>query len=213
MKEGFPQTQNTIEQNKILDTIDSLNCYNPAKIDLLLASEGLKPATDVVLGTWQKPLNDTYNLVEEKKKFEDVCNLLKLYKSDFYQHEDQPELMSVYVSANQEKLTEIVSEHVKNNYAHNKAEDSKDIGALLGFPETAVRAFSLGEDQLLPLGEHDYVGIPEDIVKKEYMAFCSFRLSKAHWEEELETVKKWAECIKRVHPELYKKYVTEHFQV
>ena len=65
--------------------------------------------------------------------------------------------------------------------------DTETVGRLFGFPETAVRAYTVGSQALLPLDEQDHVeqgaNIPE--------AGAGFRLSRDHWQAELAVVKQW----------------------
>jgi hypothetical protein len=93
--------------------------------------------------------------------------------------------------------------------------DDETLGKLFGFPETAAKAFAeaeknpekekelLFEDQrdfLKSLSEEDR----KQIAKERLLGFFEFRLSKAHWREELETVRRWKKALEE-DPELAKK--------
>ena len=83
--------------------------------------------------------------------------------------------------------------------AENQKNDKKrrtQVGILLGYPKTAVKAF--GEYKVI-----DVRTLPSSILKKPEMKFLHFRLSK-HWKTELRYVKRRAEIIKKTSPELYK---------
>jgi hypothetical protein len=71
-------------------------------------------------------------------------------------------------------------------------------GTLLGFPKSAIDAFIHHKEGM--------VRAPEEIRHTELGAFYdsigAFRLSKAHWREEIKTVEKWMESIRTVSPEL-----------
>ncbi|MDD5750886.1 MAG: hypothetical protein PHU56_04615 [Candidatus Pacebacteria bacterium] len=82
------------------------------------------------------------------------------------------------------------------NHAHGKLE----FGLALGYPYTAAAAFSKGHKFLM---EHE--DLPFDVKSSEIMDFLFFRLSKEHWHEELETVKRWSRAIKENFPDFYKK--------
>ena len=94
--------------------------------------------------------------------------------------------------------------------------DEEKTGVLLGYPKTAVEAFSkrtkerkLGETMFdkkawwKSLSEKERKEISED----GFLNFLDFRLSKEHWKEELETVKKWQKKIKEKTPKLYKEII------
>ena len=55
--------------------------------------------------------------------------------------------------------------------------------------------------------------LPKEIAEQDYIAFLKFVLSKENWQEELETVKKWAEAIKTTDPDLYKREVENYKRV
>jgi len=48
--------------------------------------------------------------------------------------------------------------------------------------------------------------LPEEISSAEYMAFDTFVLSPDHWQEEIETVKKWAETVRKLSPVIYARF-------
>ncbi len=81
------------------------------------------------------------------------------------------------------------------------------MGTALGYPQTAIEAYSryiIGSqsEQMLDNGE-----LPEEVRNKEYMKYLNFRLSRDHWQEELEVVKQSAEAIKAHTPALYSQIV------
>lgn len=84
------------------------------------------------------------------------------------------------------------------NHAHSKSE----LGLALGYPTTAVEAYLKGQEFLIK--EQD---LPFDIRSSEVMDFLFFRLSKEHWAEELETVKRWAKAIKDNFPDFYQQVI------
>lgn len=69
---------------------------------------------------------------------------------------------------------------------------SSAIGTLFGYPASAVRAFAVGESNLLSHKEQERyeaeAGLPE--------VFVMFRLSRKHWRDELNVVKKWYEVLR-----------------
>ncbi len=93
-------------------------------------------------------------------------------------------------------------------------ENNYRIGNLLGFPETAVRAYSecsfheFKKMKMLLLNANE---LPSEVCRADFMAFCNFRLSRANWRAELETVKGWAGKIREFSPRIYQS-VVERFR-
>ena len=85
-----------------------------------------------------------------------------------------------------------------------KAEDSKEIGLILGYPKTAVEAFDSGK-------ELDYKKLPEKEIKKlteeETSKFLDFHLSENNWQEELNLTRRHQALIKEKFPNLYKEVI------
>ncbi len=91
-----------------------------------------------------------------------------------------------------------------------------ELGRIYGYPKTAIDAFdkihnsSSGhlelENELTLSSQEKRQKIP-----KQLLAFAKFVFSREHWGEELETVKKWAEEIKLIDPELYNTLSTRGF--
>ena len=101
-----------------------------------------------------------------------------------------------------------------------KKRDYETLGKLYGFPETAVKAFAEAaknpekEKELLFEDQRDFLkSLSEEerkqIAKERLLGFFDFRLSKAHWREELETVRKWKRALEEEDPELAKKLSEE----
>ena len=84
------------------------------------------------------------------------------------------------------------------NNVHGKSE----MGLALGYPATAVEAFSKGQEFLVKDEE-----LPFDIRCSEAMDFSFFRLSKEHWAEEFETIKRWQGAIKDNFLGFYKQFI------
>jgi hypothetical protein len=82
--------------------------------------------------------------------------------------------------------------------------DDREFGRLVGYPPTAVNAFVDNEPRI------EREDLPEDIRNSEYINFQNFVLSKKHWREETETIKKWAETIKRMDPVLYERDIAHN---
>lgn len=87
-----------------------------------------------------------------------------------------------YVSREPELAAEAAGLSVKNQ------EDTERFGELMGFPKAAIEAYSSGEDALLSQDE-----------EREMLGFDNilfpFRLSKKHYKEEIEYLRKCYQCL------------------
>lgn len=85
--------------------------------------------------------------------------------------------------------------------------DHETMGRLFGYPETAVEAFVKGE--IISDYSKWWWSLPEekrkDLEKEGIMNLLNFSLSKEHWEEELETLRRWQKVIKEKAPKLWEK--------
>lgn len=100
--------------------------------------------------------------------------------------------------------------------------DIREQGRMSGYPESAVENYARTREQIETPGrtkEEVYnilnkslgdFKVPPEILNEDFMAFLSFQLSPSNWQGELETVKKWAEAIKRFDANLYKRMVDWH---
>lgn len=164
------------------------------KSSIILVQSGLKPATV------------TENLVS--------LDIISALRASFIVIEDKIDLGGVIISLKSE-----IAEELEQCFLDYKRgiggffEKNYRIGILLGFPETAVRAYSTAdfnqrhERKLLLIRERE---LPPRVRRAEFMAFLNFRLSRENWYSELNTVKLWAEKIKEVGPALYREIVREH---
>lgn len=112
----------------------------------------------------------------------------------------------VYVSIDSNKAQRL-SELMFPDSNEQEAQRAEELGALLGFPPSASRAYSeamrIGKivDPAGPLLLVDET--PKEIQGASWLPFLGFRLSREHWKEEINTVKRWAETIRQSDPELY----------
>lgn len=86
---------------------------------------------------------------------------------------DRSKFRSFFVAKKPELIDEVLSSVSKHSVA-----DHKRFGELMGFPKTAVDAF-VNKDEMVPNEEEDEILGFENI-------FFTFRLSRAHMQEELE---------------------------
>ncbi|MBP6883856.1 MAG: hypothetical protein KBC06_01330 [Candidatus Pacebacteria bacterium] len=89
---------------------------------------------------------------------------------------------------------------------HDQTDAMIQLGKVYSFPDTSIAGYisSDGEGKegfMLSLKEES------EKIPAELKPFLAFRLSKDHWREEMEIGKKWAEEIKFVDPELYRRII------
>ena len=105
------------------------------------------------------------------------------------------ELIYAKEKSDLDELEEVVEKGINSEDYHEK------IGELLSIPESSVKAFTEGDEQLL--SDKEARKRLRDI-EEGLDNFLNFRMSKDNFEKELEFVKDRAEKIKRVSPEIYK---------
>jgi len=194
-------------QKEVIEKIKELNLTQPHHRDLVLVMIGQRPLTafSFTLSIDKKETGDTF--------FENLRKVVKKGNLSLERVEEVNEEKGVvqnyfYVAQNKEIISQALEAEAKG--------DHETLGRLYGFPETAVKAFAearrnpekekelLFEDQkdfLDSLGEEER----KEIAKERLLGFFDFRLSRAHWREELETVKRWKKALEEVDSELAQK--------
>ncbi len=219
--ESFSNIESTKSENldrELVEIIKNAVVRLDDRITILLVASEVKPVGRVEVEglesflffekkpQWQgkkSPLEQFYNLGVDHK--EDLVNqineLEKLFKKlgllYFVEWNNNPSKTPViYYSKYKELL-----ENAKN------AKNSKELGLALGYPQSAVEAFqSVGKKNDSTMRSVD---LPEEEKAKEFYPFIGFRLSKNNWQEEIQTVQRWSEVLKKNSPELFDEYVEE----
>ena len=98
------------------------------------------------------------------------------------------------IAKDQSTLRKLIAASVEKNIKKRR----RQLGALLGYPKTAIVAFANGKT-------FDLHKLPPAIFKKiKDIKFLNFRLSR-HWREELKYIEKRAKEIKKISPELHRR--------
>lgn len=207
MQETFPQPTNPLEAEKaLIEKVERLDCYDSEKVDLLLVYKGLKRASEVTLLKYFEEKTPEEQREKARKEFISICDDMQLVWEQFQNTiEGYEDTINFFVAKTRADLTAISSADYKDN------ENSLDTGLILGYPRTAVEAYVRGQENLIPIAEIGQF-IPEELSKKDFMAFVTFRLSKEHWREELETAKSFADCIQKIDPALYDRRVVRYWE-
>jgi hypothetical protein len=169
--------------------------------NLILVTEGLKPATGISL-FYYKEGEKEYSEEDFYLDIQGVYNLLEELGLP-YDHaiekatEEYPYDIAFFeVGKDEEALQQL---HEANN-EQTAVEKHMKLGKAYGYPETMIEAYTTG--RLMKKNE-----LPEDLKNDPVVKFVNFYLSKDHWEEELEWVRGQMEVIRRKAPKLYEEIV------
>lgn len=174
--EKIPQTTVEVEkelQEKI-NIVKDLEIGPVQKAEIMLVILGLKPATELSLYKH----NDTQDKVE--KVLKDVG-----LEIDHKNICDNKNLVAEIVIAQNQKI-------LSNLMQANASQDHEEYGRLMGYPETAISAFT--ENTIL--NEVNYPELQTSIFGMKY--------SKNNWQEEKLKVQSWDNAIKKYAPETYR---------
>ena len=192
---------NESSENKgpaLVGRIEALNVYDSERLNLLLVWKGLVPTANFIIAAQNLPGAEEQNALFQKVEalFTDLGLNFK-EKPDYRGHENGHRFYQVAKSA------KILDEFIGIDFSDRK--NSERIGLLFGVPPTAAHAYANGPQFLIR--DED---IPKKIRSMDYMAFSKFWFSREHWQQELETVKRWAEEIRHVDPKLYERLTEYH---
>jgi hypothetical protein len=216
------QSRHKVEQLERLELLSDND-----KKDILLIWRGLKLATEFEYGYSWDPTEEEKQLADEEieeleKVVEDLGLHIHISERSFKEAADKmPEgstvtatyaghdRVRVYVGCDKESV-----EKIENAYNTYHIENSGIVGKLSGYPESAINAY-MEATQRVPYGEKLKEmmysdSLPEEIREEDFAAFVQFFLSRKNWREEIKTVKKWAEEIKKTAPALYERIVKDY---
>lgn len=186
-----------------LEVVQTINAHD--KVTILLTLGGLKPAGMFYLESGDYKTSEKPRRVSEKS-LEQMEGILKSMNLSYYIRrwtltetdrnavEWSREIVHYYISHNSEtalRLKKMVEgDWQKNNY---------DIGLLLGYPASAVEAFS-NEGDLLPFNE-----IPASMpnISEREVRLLGFRLSKQHWRKEISILESYGNYLRQISPRIY----------
>jgi len=207
--EKIPEKTPNFEKGKkeAIEKIKEMDLMLPHHRNLVLVMIGERPLTTFSFTTELEKKEMGEQFFEKLKEVVEKANL-SIERVEETDEEKKVVTNYFYVAQNKEIISE----------AH-KAEargDHETLGKLYGFPETAVKAFAEAaknpekEKELLFEDQKDFLNsLSEEerkqIAKERLLGFFDFRLSKAHWREELETVRRWKRALEEEDPELAKK--------
>jgi hypothetical protein len=188
-RELSPVEQEIAKSFEIIDEED--------RVDAILVWRKLKNATELYF--------DADTNEEKIKEVKVVMEKAGMFFHDSGKREFAQALRRICFIANSQKDLESVSEMWFAD--RNDPKVYLELGRLFRYPKTSVDIYDeihRSENQKsarseLALSEKErHLLVPSDL-----RGFTAFVLSKAHWQEELNTSRKWAEEVKLVDPKLY----------
>jgi hypothetical protein len=213
--------------HEIVESIESLSSIDDtSKLDLILTWCGEKLATELLVALKTCKEGEHSQEVSETEKQEILEKAEATISSMGLSYIESDDLESelteisgykwrkLYVASlkeNAEKLKQLWDEK-------NEAKNAQDFGKMFGFPPSAIEVFirfykeefnkKEYKDWEITIEEKD---LPKEIQEQDFMAFALFRLSRNNWQEELKTAKRWADKVKNIDSELYKRII-EHYK-
>lgn len=177
------------------------------KINFLLTKGGLKPASVIELPVWLETEEGKKEILSENE-IREVLEIIKESGLNFhirereiikgsYRTEEEPEVEKF---SRAERIEIMIADSKENLELLKKCwgtDDHETIGKVLGFPQTAVEAFT---DNRKPFLLDD---MPKEMQESDGVLFLTPALSKDNWQEEIKEGEKRAEFIKKISPKIY----------
>jgi hypothetical protein len=177
---NFENLEKNNENQKRIAMIERLKTGFEQKAGLVLVLLGEKPALSLAIFV------DT---PEEAQIEEEKINNIGLKSRKTSQQEKNGKyIIKFLIARNDNNLNELAEA--------DPSVDHAKFGGLMGYPSTAVEAFS--EGKLMDIDEER-----ELLGKYPEIVFHNFRLSQDGQEEEIETLKRWNSIIKKAAPNIY----------
>ncbi|MCC2630984.1 MAG: hypothetical protein K0S38_793 [Candidatus Paceibacter sp.] len=184
---------------KNIEDLERIKYLSPRfKGYIILVYAGIKPATIFQMNN--RSGKKESNFEQEIEKLQSVLDTFRL--SYAVQSSDRErKIVSFFVAKDKETRDEFLAAY---DGKLRSPERDERLGTVLGFPPTAVEAFSHNEENIIR--EKD---LPQDVRDSEEFVFKHFVLSKNNWQEEFEVVKKMAATVKAYAPNLYNTIINE----
>jgi hypothetical protein len=182
------------EQKEFAERFNDVNLfYSTEALDLVLVSEGVKPASSALLWKGTESEEEFQAMIDEITPIFEARGLpYALMRGSVEGQSGTPvENASFVIGRTNEELKKLSDAYEIKDFD----EQARAFGAAFGYPET-VRNFIAEE-------EMEWYDFPDNIVLSKELHLMSFRMTKEHWREEIATLKEWAEVAKEACPDLY----------
>lgn len=197
------QNRNLPQAIEQLERFDDL--WVVKKVELLLVMGGFKKATEIEFESkeWydgkdakkisSKTLEDFEDLLKnmglEFEKKAEVAKSNVAHEEDNYEFVRNVERAIYYVARDRKEIGRLIEATEKG--------DDRAMGEIYGFPGTCIDAYAK-KGEFIKVSE-----LPEEVRGMAETAFANFRLSRDHWKDEMETLKKWSEYVRQMSPKIH----------
>ncbi|SRR6056297_141489 len=155
--------------------IEELDIGARPKAEMMLVLLGEKPAMELGVYSWNSDPEEIERALEDSG--------LSCARKETKEGENGPKSVLV-VTREEDELEELLN--------LDPSQDHEEYGRLMGYPESAIKAF---KDKKFQLEEENY---PDE----EGVIF-DFKLSRDNWREEWELLKRWSQIIKEYSPQTF----------
>jgi len=194
----------SLEEKRVIESFKGLPFIQEwERVDLILTWRKFKSANALFLRVENGARPDLRKI---RKIIEDAGILFN--EGSLVESSGNPAFWVCFVANNQADI-ELISRLWFEGRSPDNLKAHSELGRMYGYPPTAIQAFNQWEAAGAKYEEKgkflltDYER--EHYVSEELSRFAHFQLSKENWHQELDTVRKWAEEIRLVDAELYKK--------
>lgn len=186
--------------------IENMRAPANVKVEYLLLALGAKPAvwqdiqTPAYMDTWQyePPPTMPDDIVEEHLQVARNAGIAVIQGSQNTVTKiggKHATALELFLGSSQENAERLRDAALADSPDDRSPTDDRSLGIALGYPETAVDAYT---NQRPTISPNQVPGIAPEVA-----AFAGFMLSGEHYQEELETARRWAEAVKTVSPKIY----------
>jgi hypothetical protein len=203
----YGKIEKSEKERRDVETIENLDLGKQNRMNLILAYLGKKPTSEIMIGYNERvPFEELEESLVKKRSLERVLSTIGLKfrvseKESIDEDGFELKIFEFFVGRDERKIEELKDAFLK--------QDHEKTGKLLGYPETAIEAFVKEEGifdrkswwESLPEKER------EKLLEEGVLNFLNFALSKRHWREELELVRKWQRIIREKAPKLYQEFI------
>ncbi len=180
---------------------------------LVLANKKIAVEVDVMSEYTPHTENQAATLDDEIARTEAALRKLGLHihhgnRERFDREGGHVDMQRFYVSKSAKE-----AQNLSVAFEGDERQYAKELGRTFGFPATAVAAYDKVLHEGLDSRKKYYVEedeLPVDLREQPFMAFAQFKLSKEHWQEELDTARTWSTEVQRADPALYERMVRDH---
>lgn len=217
-EEQAPEITAEEKEKKDIEAIENIDFLGDQdKMELILTYLGEKPSSIVEIDYNEKKSivseDEFLQAKDDLKKLFEECGLeFSILESKGVDYSDdcfERRGFTFFIGRNKDAIEKLKEARLWKNI--------KEEGLLLGYPESACKAFSEamrdGNSKKLlekkELWKKLSLEEKKEFIEKGLFHFQNFRFSEDNWEEELKTVKKWQEIIREKSPKLYRDMIKD----